>query len=130
MATLPPGISSRSSEAVFDVGEVIRRFGEAFRDRYGARLTPHHRKVLQALAACRTPAVGTRIYRCDHCGQTVPLSNSCCDRHCPTCQAGERADWLDQRHPHLHVIVPGGGLSADGSRWIACPAVSSCRSGC
>ena len=23
-------------------------------------------------------------------------------------------------HPHLHVIVPGGGLSPDGSRWIAC----------
>jgi hypothetical protein len=24
-------------------------------------------------------------------------------------------------HPHLHVIVPGGGLSADGQQWIACP---------
>ena len=23
-------------------------------------------------------------------------------------------------HPHLHVIVPGGGLSPDGTRWIAC----------
>ena len=23
-------------------------------------------------------------------------------------------------HPHLHCVVPGGGLSADGSRWIAC----------
>jgi hypothetical protein len=23
-------------------------------------------------------------------------------------------------HPHIHVIVPGGGLSPDGSRWIAC----------
>ena len=23
-------------------------------------------------------------------------------------------------HPHLHIIVPGGGLSRDGSRWIAC----------
>ena len=22
-------------------------------------------------------------------------------------------------HPHVHVIVPGGGLSPDGSRWIA-----------
>jgi DNA invertase Pin-like site-specific DNA recombinase len=21
-------------------------------------------------------------------------------------------------HPHVHVIVPGGGLSPDGSRWI------------
>lgn len=23
-------------------------------------------------------------------------------------------------HPHVHGIVPGGGLSADGGRWIAC----------
>ena len=23
-------------------------------------------------------------------------------------------------HPHVHVIVPGGGLSLDGARWIAC----------
>ena len=23
-------------------------------------------------------------------------------------------------HPHVHMIVPGGGLSLDGSRWIAC----------
>src|SRR5438132_10422970 len=23
-------------------------------------------------------------------------------------------------HPHLHCVVPGGGLSADGSQWIAC----------
>ncbi|MDT4842603.1 IS91 family transposase ISAzo26 [compost metagenome] len=23
-------------------------------------------------------------------------------------------------HPHLHCVVPGGGLSLDGKRWIAC----------
>ena len=23
-------------------------------------------------------------------------------------------------HPHVHMVVPGGGLSPDGSRWIAC----------
>jgi hypothetical protein len=23
-------------------------------------------------------------------------------------------------HPHLHCVVPGGGLAADGSRWICC----------
>lgn len=24
-------------------------------------------------------------------------------------------------HPHVHLVVPGGGLSPDGSRWISCP---------
>ncbi len=23
-------------------------------------------------------------------------------------------------HPHLHCVVPGGGVSLDGSRWVAC----------
>jgi hypothetical protein len=26
-----------------------------------------------------------------------------------------------QHHPHVHCIIPGGGLAPDGSRWIACP---------
>src|SRR5262249_28913767 len=25
-------------------------------------------------------------------------------------------------HPHLHCVVPGGGLSSDGTAWIACQA--------
>jgi hypothetical protein len=90
-----------SGEAGLEIGDVIRRFGAAFLERYGARLTPVHRKVLAALAGCRTPAMGTRIYRCEHCGKTVPVYNSCCDRHCPTCQASQRAQWLDQRKAEL-----------------------------
>jgi hypothetical protein len=27
-------------------------------------------------------------------------------------------------HPHLHCVVPGGGISPDGSRWIACRKAS------
>jgi len=26
-----------------------------------------------------------------------------------------------EHHPHVHCVVPGGGLSPDGSRWVACP---------
>jgi hypothetical protein len=26
-----------------------------------------------------------------------------------------------EHHPHVHCVVPGGGLSPDGARWIACP---------
>ena len=25
-------------------------------------------------------------------------------------------------HPHVHMIVPGGGFSADGNRWVSCRA--------
>src|SRR5258708_27473475 len=26
-------------------------------------------------------------------------------------------------HPHLHMILPGGGISLDSQRWIACPPI-------
>jgi hypothetical protein len=25
-----------------------------------------------------------------------------------------------QHHPHVHCLVPGGGLAADGTRWVSC----------
>jgi hypothetical protein len=150
------------------------------------------RKVLAALAACRTAVMGGHLHRCTACHTQTPLYNSCGNRHCPKCQAGDRAAWLEARrrellpveyfhvvftvphelaplaaahpalfynllfravretllqvgatprhlgaqigglmvlhtwgqalelHPHVHVIVPGGGLSPDGTRWISC----------
>ena len=33
-------------------------------------------------------------------------------------------------HPHIHMIVPGGGISLDGRRWISSRPPSSCRCGC
>jgi hypothetical protein len=35
-----------------------------------------------------------------------------------------------QRHPHIHCVVPGGGLSPDHSRWIRVPPHFFCRSEC
>jgi hypothetical protein len=23
-------------------------------------------------------------------------------------------------HPHVHIVVPGGGISLDGKRWVSC----------
>ncbi len=30
------------------------------------------------------------------------------------------AETLMTHHPHVHMIVPGGGISLDGKRWVAC----------
>ncbi len=32
-------------------------------------------------------------------------------------------------HPHLHMIVPGGGISLDGTRWCRADPATSCRGG-
>ncbi|SOY68882.1 hypothetical protein CBM2589_A90352 [Cupriavidus taiwanensis] len=33
---------------------------------------------------------------------------------------GRRDRYAMPHHPHVHGIIPGGGLSPDGERWIAC----------
>jgi putative transposase len=33
-------------------------------------------------------------------------------------------------HPHVHMIVPGGGVAVDGERWITKRPDFSCRSSC
>jgi hypothetical protein len=175
-----------------EVADVFRRHGEAFRRDRGAHLGRVERRVMAAIEACRTAALGGHVEQCADCGLTRCAYNSCRNRHCPKCQGLARAEWLAARqaellpvpyfhlvftlpaaaadiafqnkaavyailfraaaetlrsiaadprhlgaeigaiavlhtwgqnlhhHPHLHCIVPGGGLSFDQTRWIAC----------
>jgi len=173
-----------------EVADVVRRYGPAYRAAHPCSRT--QQRVLRAIAACRTAALGGHLERCDTCGHERPAYNSCANRHCPKCQALARARWLDARrrelldveyfhvvftvpaaiaalafqnkavaygilfrtaaetlctigadpthlgaalgflavlhtwgqtllhHPHVHCVVPGGGLAPDGQRWIRC----------
>src|SRR5262249_56658563 len=84
-----------------EVGEIIRRYGDAILRSRGSRLTPRQRLVLAALAGCRTARMGGHLHRCNACGVETPLYNSCGDRHCPKCQGSERAAWLEERAVEL-----------------------------
>lgn len=80
----------------WEVADVIRASGGAFLDRHGGRLTGWQRKALRDLARCRTAALGGHASRCLDCGRDRIAYNSCRNRHCPKCQAGARARWLDR----------------------------------
>jgi hypothetical protein len=66
--------------------------------------------VLSAIERCRTAALGGHKYVCNHCGYTVPMYDSCRNRHCPTCQSLEQHRWLERRRertlptPYFHVV--------------------------
>ena len=149
-------------------------------------------KVMSAIEACRTEALGGHVAGCTKCGHHHIAYNSCKNRHCPKCQGPAARDWMEARaedllpveyyhvvftlpaeiaqiaywnkravygllfkasaetvttiaadpkrmgarvgmtsvlhtwgsalthHPHIHMIVPGGGLSPDGASWVAC----------
>lgn len=175
-----------------EVADVLRRYGEAYRQKFSAWLSTAQRRVMTAIEVCRSAALGGHVEMCDQCGHLRNSYNSCGDRHCPKCQSLARAEWIQDRqsellsvpyfhvvftvpeeiaaialqnkrvvygilfhataetlqiiaadpqhlgaeigffavlhtwgqtlvhHPHLHCVVPGGGLSPDGKRWVSC----------
>lgn len=174
----------------FELADVVRRHGGAYVRENAEHLGRVERRVLAAIAACRTAALGGHVERCDDCGLTRIAYNSCRHRACPKCQGAARAQWLAEReaellpvpyfhvvftlppaaaeiafqnkafvygllmrsaaqslnllaaerlkaklgliavlhtwgqtlthHPHVHCVVPGGGVALDGERWIRC----------
>src|ERR1039457_4384414 len=175
-----------------EVADILRRYGETYRQQHGASLSTAQRRVVTAIQVCRTAALGGHLEQCDSCSHQRPCYDSCRDRHCPKCQSLARVAWVEKRtsevlathyfhvvfpvpeqiaaiayqnkdlvygilfrataqtlstiaadpehlgaeigffavlhswgqnllfHPHLHCVVPGGGISPDGSRWIPC----------
>lgn len=95
------GSVAAASRPSFDLGEIFRAHGEAFRSQFS--LSPEQGKVMRAIAACRTAALGGHLDVCLDCGLERPSFNSCRNRHCPKCQALDQQRWLEQR---MERILP------------------------
>ena len=180
------------SRPQLEVADVVRQYGEAFRQRYGHTLCGEQHRALRAIELCYTAALGGHKTRCDSCGHEGLAYNPCGNRSCPKCHSAARAAWLINRqrdvlptpyvhtvftlpqdlsplvlhnprvlygllfrtvsqslldiagdpkhlgaelgglavlhtwgqqlqfHPHLHCVLPAGGLAPDGSRWVPC----------
>jgi len=177
---------------VLTLGDILRRHGAEYLERYGASVPWEHRRIIALLSACRTGELGRVRWRCEDCAQMHVTPRSCGNRHCPGCQSQKNEQWFAEQsqrrlevpyflltftlpetlrrfvrshqrvcyralfraasaalrklardprflgaqqlgftavlhtwgramtyHPHLHVVVPAGGVTADGERWIA-----------
>jgi hypothetical protein len=175
---------------LLEVADIVRSQGDRFIQHNFRWFHWAHRKVLRAIARCRTAALGGHRDQCPRCGYRTISFNSCRDRHCPKCQSGARDKWIAARqnellavayvhvvftlphqlsplalqnkkvlydllfrasaetllevaqdprhlgadigflsvlhtwgqnllaHPHVHCVIPAGGLSPDRTRWI------------
>jgi len=175
-----------------EIADIIRDYGPAWRRANAGHVNLSQLKVMSAIEACRTEALGGHVAACTKCNHQHIAYNSCKNRHCPKCQGPAARDWMVARaedllpveyfhvvftlpaeiariaywnkkavygllfrasaqtvstiaadpkrlgarvgmtsvlhtwgsalihHPHVHMIVPGGGLSKGGNRWIAC----------
>ncbi|KJK12587.1 transposase [Burkholderiaceae bacterium 16] len=176
-----------------EVADIFRHSGPQYRQTHADALCRAQRRVMSAIALCRTAALGGHVEQCDACGHQRIAFNSCRHRCCPKCQSLARAQWLERRqaellpeveyfhvvftlpepiaalayqnkralydmlfrtsadtlrtiaadpkhlgaaigfitilhtwgqnlqhHPHVHCVVPGGGIAPDGEHWTAC----------
>jgi len=86
---------------VVELAEIFRDAGPAYLRRFGDRMLPSHKRVLQKIIVCRTPALGGEMYFCPRCGIEHSVYHSCRDRHCPTCQGHEAERWLEKQRKLL-----------------------------
>ena len=90
---------------VLEVADIFRRHGDAFRAAQGSRLSQAQRRVMAAIEACRTAALGGHVEQCEDCGEVRVAYNSCRNRHCPKCQGLTRAQWLADRRAELLPVA-------------------------
>jgi Putative transposase/Transposase zinc-binding domain len=179
----------RSPKADVQLADVVRQFGPQYMSQYGHRMMPSQKRALSDIAACCTPELGGRLYRCNECDETFWRYHCCRNRACPKCHGTQTRQWLDQRqaellpcdyfhavatvpselrpafrrhqkllygllmqvsaaavkslcaqkrhlgalpgmllvlhtwngrlgyHPHVHLLITGGGITADGQHW-------------
>lgn len=98
----------RGQTTEYEVAEVFRQYGAAYRQQ--SAVTPEQARVMAAIVACRTAALGGQVYECLICGAVEFAYHSCRDRHCPKCQKFARAQWVEAQKvyllpiPYFHVV--------------------------
>jgi len=108
------------------LAEVLRTFGPAYlRDH---SLSTPQARAWRAIVACRTPALGGKLQRCDRCGREQRLFRSCRNRHCPQCQSQARDAWRQAQMaellpvPYCHLVftLPHAlnDLAQFHARWV------------
>jgi Putative transposase/Transposase zinc-binding domain len=95
-------------EAGYEVADILRKYLSAYLREH--KLSYEQRQAVNAIMACRTPALGGVLLHCDHCGHLDFMYKSCKNRHCPKCGSFQKAQWLEAQKlwvlpiQYFHVV--------------------------
>ena len=67
----------RPHRPAIEIAGILRRYGDAYRRLHAGNLGRVERRVMGAIVACRTEALGGHMEPCDDCGTTRIAYNSC-----------------------------------------------------
>lgn len=79
------------------IKEIFTEYGPEYIGCFGDDIPSNHLKVIDAIINCRTDYYGASIYKCESCGQTHIVYQSCGNRHCPNCQHHKTHQWLTRQ---------------------------------
>ncbi|MGH6842499.1 MAG: transposase zinc-binding domain-containing protein, partial [Methylocella sp.] len=92
------------NRSVIEIADIPRRHGEDYARAHAAHLGRVERRVMSAITACRTAALGGHVEACDESGGARIASNSRRNRQCPRCQGRARAKWVADRQAELWPV--------------------------
>ena len=84
-----------------ELADIFRAHGPAWRQANAGHVSLTQLKVMSAIEACRTEALGGHVAGCASCGHQHIAYNSCKNRHCPKCQGLAARDWMAARAADL-----------------------------
>jgi len=84
-----------------EVADIFRAQGPAWRQAHAGHISLGQLKVMSAIEACRSAALGGHVLRCSSCTHQQIAYNSCRNRHCPKCQGSAAHRWLEARQADL-----------------------------
>ena len=84
-----------------EIADIFRAHGPAWRRAHAGHVSLGQLKVMSAIEACRTEALGGHVAGCARCGHQHIAYNSCKNRHCPKCQGPAARDWMAARAEDL-----------------------------
>lgn len=83
------------------IAEVLRRYGQAYRQEFSSRMSADQLKAMWAIERCRSGLLGSVVYYCSKCQTRHSVPRSCGNRHCPTCQSDKAKVWLEKQLARL-----------------------------
>jgi hypothetical protein len=83
------------------LADIFIRYGDEYLRKFGAGMLPSHRRVMTAITACRTQALGGSLYRCPSCERKHYSYHSCGNRHCPRCGHDSAERWARKQSAHI-----------------------------
>jgi hypothetical protein len=89
------------SASTLEVADIFRAQRQVWGQAHAGHISLAQLKVMSAIEACRSAALGGHVLRCSSSDHQQIAYNSYRNRHCPMCQGSAAHRWMEARQADL-----------------------------